>query len=153
MRTLRSDKVEELIRTFSRELEALVRQQLREEITRALEAFLAGQAPRPVRARRARTEVVPIEVPAAPAPVSAPPEAKRRGWTREAIVEELATWLLTGTVIEATFLTKHGKPGLVAAARKHFGRFDAALNAANVHLARLHPDGLPTTNRRMQKPS
>jgi hypothetical protein len=73
---------------------------------------------------------------------------KRRGWTREAVVAELANWLLTGTVIEAAFLSKHGKPGLVAAARRHFGRFDAALNAANVQLARLYPEGPPTANRR-----
>jgi hypothetical protein len=32
---------------------------------------------------------------------------------------------------------------LVNAARKEFGRFDAALNAANVALARRFPDGVP----------
>jgi hypothetical protein len=154
------DKVEELISRFARDIEALVRTQVRAEITRALEACFAEQASRArapgegTRPRRRAPAAVLEDKPVAPAapPVevaAAAPDSpgKRRGWTREAVVAELATWLLTGTVIEASFLTKHGKPGLVAAARKHFGRFDAALNAANVHLAHKHPEGPPTANR------
>jgi hypothetical protein len=156
------DKIEDLIRKFTRDIEALVRSQLRAEVDAVLEACLAVKAPAP-RARgpgRRRPitsapvpeqRAAPPAAPSAGSPAPAPgDEGKRRGWTREAVVAELATWLLTGTVIEAAFLTRHGKPGLVAAARKHFGRFDAALNAANVHLARLHPEGPPTANRRPQ---
>jgi hypothetical protein len=68
---------------------------------------------------------------------------KRKAWTREAIVEELATWMLSGTSIDATFVTRHGPPGLVAATRRVFGRFDAALNVAALHVSKLYPDGPP----------
>jgi len=71
----------------------------------------------------------------------------RRGrvaWTRESIVTELATWLLGKTVIDAAFMTRHGPKGLVAAARRVFGRFDAALNVAALHNAKLYPEGPPT---------
>jgi hypothetical protein len=71
----------------------------------------------------------------------------RRGrvqWTRENIVSELAAWLLGGTVIDAAFMTRHGPKGLVAAARRVFGRFDAALNVAALHNAKLYPEGPPT---------
>src|SRR6187551_180240 len=148
---MRDEKIEGLIRTFTSDLEALVRSELRVEVLRALEAWRSGQTrtrPRP-RARVTTVATAPAEVtPVPPAPVALEAEGKRRRWTRETVVDELATWLLTGTVIEASFLSKHGKPGLVAAARKHFGRFDAALNAANVQLARLHPEGVPSANRR-----
>jgi hypothetical protein len=73
--------------------------------------------------------------------------AGRRGrahWTRDNIVSELATWLLGGTVIDAAFMTRHGPKGLVAAARRVFGRFDAALNVAALHNAKLYPEGPPT---------
>jgi hypothetical protein len=72
--------------------------------------------------------------------------AGRRGrvqWTRENIVSELAAWLLGGTVIDAAFMTRHGPKGLVAAARRVFGRFDAALNVAALHNAKLYPEGPP----------
>ena len=71
----------------------------------------------------------------------------RRGrvsWTRDTIVTELAAWLLGGTVIDAAFMTRHGPKGLVAAARRVFGRFDAALNVAALHNAKLYPEGPPT---------
>lgn len=73
--------------------------------------------------------------------------AGRRGrvhWTRDNIVSELAAWLLGGTVIDAAFMTRHGPKGLVAAARRVFGRFDAALNVAALHNAKLYPEGPPT---------
>ena len=87
----------------------------------------------------------------APAPVEAhaqppgPPAGKRKRvtWTRETIIDELATWMLSGTAIDATFVARHGPPGLVAATRRVFGRFDAALNVAALHLSKLYPDGLP----------
>jgi hypothetical protein len=65
-------------------------------------------------------------------------------WTRESIINELATWVLSGTAIDAQFMTRHGPPGLVAATRRIFGRFDAALNVAALHVSKLYPDGPPT---------
>jgi hypothetical protein len=76
-------------------------------------------------------------------PPSAIETGKRRRWTRESIIEELARWMVTGTVIDARFATRHGPPGLVAAARRIFGRFDAALNVASLHVTKLYPDGPP----------
>jgi hypothetical protein len=85
--------------------------------------------------------------PAADTPRDQPPDRptgrKRVAWTREAIIEELATWMMGGTAIDATFVTRHGPPGLVAATRRIFGRFDAALNVAGLHLSKLYPDGPP----------
>lgn len=79
----------------------------------------------------------------APAPPS--PAGKPQAWTRERVLAELATWLRTGQAVEAAFVARYGQPGLVPAAKRLFGRFDAALNAANVHLARQFPDGPPTS--------
>jgi hypothetical protein len=67
----------------------------------------------------------------------------RRRWTREAVISELATWLLSGTAIDARFMARHGPRGLVTAARRIFGRFDAALNLAALHNAKLYPEGPP----------
>jgi hypothetical protein len=49
----------------------------------------------------------------------------------------------SGTVIDAPFVTRHGPPGLVAATRRVFGRFEAALNVAGLHVSKLYPDGPP----------
>lgn len=76
-------------------------------------------------------------------PPDRPTGKKRVPWTREAIINELATWMLSGTAIDATFVTRHGPPGLVAATRRIFGRFDAALNVAGLHVSKLYPDGPP----------
>jgi hypothetical protein len=89
--------------------------------------------------------------PAAPAAAQSPEQPaepattgrKRVTWTREAIINELATWMLSGTSIDATFVARHGPPGLVAATRRIFGRFDAALNVAGLHVSKLYPDGPP----------
>ena len=81
------------------------------------------------------------------APQPSSPLAGRQGrihWTRENIVSELAASLLGGTAIDAAFMTRHGPKGLVAAARRVFGRFDAALNVAALHNAKLYPEGPPT---------
>jgi hypothetical protein len=51
--------------------------------------------------------------------------------------------LVGGTTIDAAFVTRHGPAGLVAAARKVFGRFDAALNVASLHVSKMYPDGAP----------
>lgn len=68
---------------------------------------------------------------------------KRARWTRETIVDELARWMVAGTSIDASFLKRHGPPGLVSAALRIFGRFDAALNVAGLQVAKLYPDGPP----------
>jgi hypothetical protein len=89
------------------------------------------------------------EASAAPAPAGGPPgpsalhTGKRRKWTRESIIEELARWLVNGSSVDASFLTRNGPPGLAAAARRIFGRFDAALNVAGLHVTKLYPDGPP----------
>jgi hypothetical protein len=67
----------------------------------------------------------------------------RPRWTRESIIGELATWLLSGTAIDAQFMARHGPRGIVAAVRRVFGRFDAALNLAALHNAKLYPGGPP----------
>lgn len=84
--------------------------------------------------------------PAQPAASAAPSTAtpgKRVRWTRESIISELATWMLSGTAIDGAFMSRHGPPGLVSATRRIFGRFEAALNLAGLHIAKLYPDGPP----------
>jgi len=68
---------------------------------------------------------------------------KRVAWTRESIVHELATWVSKGTVVDASFLTRHGPPGLVAATKRVFGRFEAAMNVVALHLSKMNPEGPP----------
>jgi hypothetical protein len=89
------------------------------------------------------------DVPASPAAAVAPAPAcgKAPAWGRDRIVAELAALLASGTAIDARFVARHGPPGLAAATRRMFGRFDAALNVAALHLAKLYPDGVP--NRRV----
>ncbi|TMQ15325.1 MAG: hypothetical protein E6J91_13540 [Deltaproteobacteria bacterium] len=77
-------------------------------------------------------------------PLNLPAGDRRRArWTRNTIITELATWLLSGTAIDAQFMMRHGPRGLVAAARRVFGRFDAGLNVASLHNGKLYPDGPP----------
>jgi hypothetical protein len=145
---------------------------LRQELDRRL-ARLAAPArrrallARPEPAPRPPAREPPREAPPAPAPVEAAArepvtavpagngpgngpgngrgEAKKRSpWTREAIIEELASWMASGTAIDAAFVARHGPPGLVAATRRIFGRFDAALNVAGLHFSKLYPDGPPS---------
>lgn len=86
------------------------------------------------------------DAPPAPPPASAaaPASGKRRRWTREDIIEGLATSIINGTAVDARFMTRYGPPGLVAAARRIFGRFDAALNVASLRVTQLYPEGLPS---------
>lgn len=87
--------------------------------------------------------VVPAAVTPEP-PAEAPTGRRKRvPWTRELIINELTTWMLSGTAIDAQFMTRHGPPGLVAAIRRVFGRFEAALNVAALNVSRLYPDGPP----------
>jgi hypothetical protein len=126
-------------------------------------------------ARRARGRAAPAELitPAivevvAPPPVEtandasddsdAPPltvpglQTKSRGraaWTRDRVVDELATWVIQDPVIDAATLSRRGQSSLVAAARRLFGRFDAALNAAHLRISELYPDGPPKRGGRV----
>jgi hypothetical protein len=86
---------------------------------------------------------VPAAVTPEQSPTSPPGRRKRVPWTRETITSELANWMLSGTAIDAQFMTRHGPPGLVAAIRRVFGRFEAALNVAALHVSKLYPDGPP----------
>jgi hypothetical protein len=88
--------------------------------------------------------VVPVAVTPEPPPEAPTGRRKRVPWTRESIVSELTTWMLSGTAIDAQFLTRHGPPGLVAAIRRIFGRFEAALNVAALNVSKLYPDGPPS---------
>jgi hypothetical protein len=75
--------------------------------------------------------------------VSSAVRGKRIKWTRDAIIDELARWMVAGTSVDSSFVRRHGPPGLVPAALRIFGRFDAALNVAGLHVAKLYPDGPP----------
>jgi hypothetical protein len=88
------------------------------------------------------------EPPQDPAVVS----GKRKKWARDSIIEELAKWMVSGTVVDPGFVTRYGPPGLVAAARRIFGRFDAALNVASLHVATLYPDGPPPRRAGPRRP-
>jgi hypothetical protein len=59
------------------------------------------------------------------------------------VVTELADWLLQEPTIDAATLKRRGQGALASWALRVFGRFDAALNAANLHLAEKYPDGPP----------
>ena len=117
--------------------------QSKRQTDRQLALSLAASAPAPA----------PVEPVAAPPPAPQPPierdarlEGKRRKWTREAIVDALAHWLVAGNAVDASYVTRHGPPGLAAAARRIFGRFDAALNVASLPVSKLYPDGPPPKN-------
>lgn len=85
----------------------------------------------------------------APSPTRTADAAPARGqWTRDAVVQELARWLLGGNPVEAAFLIRHRQRALVTNAKKFFGRFEAALNAANLHLAKEYPDGIPSAKKK-----
>jgi hypothetical protein len=113
----------------------------------AVPAVMAPAGAVPATAMAAAAGLAAAAVPAAEPPREQTPGKstgrKRVPWTREAIIEELASWMMGGTAIDATFVTRHGPPGLVAATRRIFGRFDAALNVAGLHVSRLYPDGPP----------
>jgi uncharacterized membrane protein YgcG len=105
-----------------------------------------NHAPEPSAPPPAPIEASPAPETADPPPATppAPIEAGgRRRWTRETVIAALCEWLISG-ITEASFLRRHGQPGLVAAATRIFGRFDSALNVANLYLAKQYPDGPPS---------
>jgi hypothetical protein len=88
-----------------------------------------------------RVELSAAAEPRQEAVTSATGGRKRMRWTRDAIITELASWMTNGSMVDASFMKRHGPPGLVAAALREFGRFDAALNVASLQVARLYSDG------------
>jgi len=167
-RTALTDEVERFQDEVRRLAFAVVRELVKQEIERKRSKLPAAKprvrattrAVAPAAAPVTQTVSVAAAAPATPpatsasvttaAPAAAQPAEpaattgrKRVTWTREAIINELATWMLSGTSIDATFVARHGPPGLVAATRRIFGRFDAALNVAGLHVSKLYPDGPP----------
>jgi hypothetical protein len=112
--------------------------------TKPVEPRVAPPAAPTIDAAPAPPAEPPVEAASVVAETSIYANGKRRTWTRERVIDELARWLMAGGAVEASFVARHGQPGLVAGAKRLFGRFDAALNAANLHLARQHPDRLPS---------
>jgi hypothetical protein len=113
------------------------------EDTPQLELHLASGSEAP--------EAAAAPPPAPPAPPPEPPPAtpategrQRVQWTRESIINELATWVSSGTTIDAAFMARHGPRGLVAAARKIFGRFEAAMNLTALHLSKVSAENPPS---------
>jgi hypothetical protein len=132
------------IRTLALEVVASI---VREEFKARIDHLKASLAA-PARSRRRARGAARIAPPNAPKVVDAvarmPPtvagaDAKRR-WTRDAIIKELAMWLASGTTIDASFVTRHGPRGLVAACKREFGRFEAALNVASLRVSKFYPD-------------
>ncbi|MEP6864172.1 MAG: hypothetical protein ABJE66_26335 [Deltaproteobacteria bacterium] len=95
--------------------------------------------PKHYRRTKRKASVTPVPGSEVAAPVPVQPNAKR-GWTRDAIINELASFLASGTTIDASFVNRYGPRGLVAATKREFGRFDAALNVASLRVAQLYPD-------------
>jgi len=93
------------------------------------------------RRRRASAPKSPalVNVTAGSAPESSPsttkPARSSTKWTRDAVISELGRWLIASKNLDMSFLKRHGPRGLVDAAKRFFGRFDAALNAANLAIA------------------
>ncbi len=103
----------------------------------------AAMTPEQLQLQLQLPDPAPVARAQSPNPPAATGGRKRVPWTRESIINELASWMSSGTVIDAPFVTRHGPPGLVAATRRVFGRFEAALNVAGLHVSKLYPDGPP----------
>lgn len=84
-----------------------------------------------------RRAVMKVDADSAAKPPRTPMKDDRapEKWTRDAVIAELGRWLISTKDIEPAFLKRHGPRGLVDAAKRIFGRFDAALNAANLAIA------------------
>jgi len=132
-----------------------VRSIVRQELQRRIEV-IAASLEAPPRARRRDRRPQPVIQPSlagvdeakehSTGTTGAPPDdagERKRRWTRDAIINELAGWLVSGTTIDASFVKRYGPRGLVAATRKEFGRFEAALNVASLQVSKMYPDGPP----------
>lgn len=119
-------------------VQTIIRAELRNRID-ALRASLVTPTQPPTKSRAVNLRAVAVvKTPPPQEQAIAASDAKRK-WTRESIITELAGWLASGTTIDASFVTRHGPRGLVAASRREFGRFEAALNVAGLRVAQLYP--------------
>jgi hypothetical protein len=144
------DDVESLQQSVRNLALEVVRTIVRQELQRRIETIRASldaptTSPRAVRGVRRTSRIAPTNVSALTDVVAVPrstagSSARKKRWTREAIINELAAWLASGTTIDSSFVSRHGPRGLVAATRKEFGRFEAALNVASLQVAKLYPD-------------
>ncbi len=130
----------------------LVQNVLAIEFQRALKAA-AMKAPKQRKRRKTRNTAAPMAkgMPKSPIvsaaslsreakPADVEPPQLPREWTREVVIAELGLWLINSKDVDVSFLKRHGPRGLVDAAKRIFGRFDAALNAANLAIApRMEP--------------
>jgi hypothetical protein len=145
------DELQRCIDEFGDALEQLA-WQLAYRVIADEHARRRGGEPRPARAKArrgapSRERRAPQPAPSrdemtAPAGDASAAPGKRVKWTRDTVIAELCEWLISG-IVEPAFLRRHGKPGLVPAATRIFGRFDSALNVANLYLAKQYPDGPP----------
>lgn len=128
----------ESVDRFEVELRQLAIELARKIIEAEFARVLADwQKTKPRRRRRAAHRAVPeVTESSASMHSSAPKESGRvpGDWTRDAVISELGQWL-TSKELDPAFLKRHGPRGLVEAAKRIFGRFDAALNAANLAIA------------------
>jgi hypothetical protein len=137
-----SDDIRRCLADLEADLHELAWALARQTIAAERERRLGEQRRDQRRGRRAPVRVAPVPPPQ-PAPVIQPEtNGKRMRWTRDTVIAELCEWLISG-IVEPAFLRRHGKPGLVTAATRIFGRFDSALNVANLYLAKQYPDGPP----------
>lgn len=109
----------------------LVAEIIAEELSRASQGT-GGSRPSRSRTQR-KVAALPSMRPNPPRSTAASGKTKSR-WSRENVISELGKWLLGGSA-DAAFVKRHGPPGLVAAAKRYFGRFEAALNAANLAIS------------------
>lgn len=129
---------------------AIVNAVVRQELQSRLDELRLDAPKSSRRNRTTRKQPAALEVPQTPGPIAPPnpvmpaQRGRKPRWTRDAIVNELVGWLVSGTTIDASFVTRYGPHGLVSATRKMFGRFDAALNVAALEVAKRYPDGPPT---------
>jgi hypothetical protein len=142
------DAINDRVRQFAVSLErialGMVEAILREELERleqGLNVRPTKTSPKRAAPKRARLQPTP------PSPAVQDATAIRAGrkptWPREAIIEQLVMFLVGKTAVDAAFISRHGPRGLVAAARKTFGRFEAAMNVASLRVSQLYPDGAP----------
>lgn len=118
---------------FERAIQRLANQMAR--------SILEGELQRRVARQPAQLQLIDT------APAAMPESTRsRRGWTREAVVQELTAFLRTKFVVDGAFISRHGPPGLVTAAKKHFGRLDAALNVASLAVAKQTPPADATSD-------
>jgi len=142
------DAINDRVRQFAASLqrmalgmvEAILREEL-ERLEQGLNVRPRKASPKRAAPKSARQQAKP---PAPAAREALPIRAGRKPtWTREAIIEQLVMFLVGKTAVDAAFISRHGPRGLVAAARKTFGRFEAAMNVASLRVSQMYPDGAP----------